>query len=98
MNTPKKFILIILPVLTFTFVFYAFLVRQTIVNVITREKVEKEANDILSSISDLETQYMNAKGSINLDMAYAQGFKNADSTIFITRGGLGQADQPNHIQ
>jgi len=63
-----------------------------------REKVEKEAGGVVSSISNLETQYMNAKNSVNLDVAYANGFKDVDSPIFITRGGLGQANQPNHIQ
>ncbi|MEK9184792.1 MAG: hypothetical protein AAB866_01335 [Patescibacteria group bacterium] len=95
---PKKIILTTLPVLICLFVFYIFLVRQTIINVVARENIEKNIGNMLSSISNLETKYMSVKGNISLDVAYAQGFKNADSPIFITRDGLGKATLSYRIQ
>ncbi len=98
MNITKKLILTTIPFLVCLFVFYIFLIRQTIINVVAREKIEKDTTNMLSSISNLETKYMNVKGNINLDVAYTQGFKNADSPIFITRDGLGKATLSYRIQ
>ena len=98
MNIIKKLILTIIPFLICLFVFYGFLIRQTIINVVARENIEKNVRNMLSSISNLETKYMSVKGNINLDVAYAQGFKNADSPIFITRDGLGKAILSYRIQ
>jgi len=97
-NFSQKIVLILLPCVVCVFLMYGFLVRQTILNVVNRENVGKENSRMLSSISSLEAQYMTAKANVNLEVAYAQGFKNADAPTFITRSGLGKADLSYRIQ
>ncbi len=97
-NIPRKLVVTLVPCLVCIFVVYGFLVRQTILNVVEREKAGKEMSGMLSSLSSLEAQYLGAKEGINLDVAYAKGFKDAESPSFITRGSLGKADLPLRIQ
>ena len=94
----KKIVVMLLAAMVCIVFLYGFFVRETILNVVAREKVNKEASVMLSSIAALEAKYMNIKENISLDLAYAQGFKDAGSPDFITRGPLGKIDQLSRIQ
>jgi hypothetical protein len=71
--------------LVLTFALYAYLVNKTIMNVVAREKTEREIASLSSSIGELEFKYMTAKNNITLDLAYAHGFHDATPSKFISR-------------
>lgn len=83
----KIFALLALAIVA-VFLMYGFLVRDTVLNVIAREKIGKEAHELLSTISSLEASYMDTKAHINLDVAYAHGFKDVHSPDFISPATL----------
>jgi hypothetical protein len=66
-------------------VLYGVLVKQTIVHVVEREKVQKEMRALNTEISGLETEYMAKKGEITLEFAYANGFVNPHATEYIAK-------------
>lgn len=77
---------------------YGYFVGKSIINVVVREEVEIHIAEVNSRISDLESSYIAKKNAINLDFAYAQGFKAVGEKTFVNRGTLvGRISQNNEI-
>ncbi len=70
---------------------YGFCVHAAVSNIVAREASIKAGDKIASSISTLEVAYANERNSINLESAYASGFKDATNPHYIHRGSLGRA-------
>jgi len=67
---------------------YGYFVSKSIVNVIIREEIEQDLAKVNSSISSLEYDYIVKKNSINLELAYSLGFKEAPNKKFVARKSL----------
>ncbi|MES3031099.1 MAG: hypothetical protein V4697_01655 [Patescibacteria group bacterium] len=67
---------------------YVFLLQKAIMNVVAREKVSKEIRHISTSVSELESKYLSAKNTINIELAHARGFKNTEVSTFISKKSL----------
>ncbi len=84
----RKIFYVLVSLIVIASSFYGFFVKQTIMDVVEREKIQKEARTITSDIGDLESEYIAEKGKITLEFAYAQGFRDALDTHYITRKTL----------
>lgn len=89
-NNERKTFYVLVALIGLMSFFYVFFVQQTIMNVVEREKTLKEARVVSSEIGDMESAYIALKNNITLDFAYAQGFKDADATEYISKRELGR--------
>ena len=67
---------------------YAFLLQKAIMNVVAREKISAEIRTTSTAVSELEAKYLTAKNTINIELAHAKGFKNAEVSNFISKKSL----------
>ena len=67
---------------------YAFLLQEAIMNVVAREKISAEIRTTSTSVSELEAKYLSVKNTINIELANAKGFKNAEVSNFISKKSL----------
>jgi cell division protein FtsL len=67
---------------------YMFLVHKAIVNVVEREKIVKDIREKSTIVSDLESKYLTAKNKINIELAHAKGFQDAEVTSYISKKSL----------
>lgn len=65
--------------------FYAVLINQTILNVVEQRKTESSIGRIQKNIADLELAYVTSENQINLEYAFANGFKTVAERHFVTR-------------
>ena len=75
--------LVLLVVMSFGLYVYA--LNAVIRNTVARQNLELVAADLSTQASSLEYAYINLKNKISIDMAYAQGFKDISSPIYISR-------------
>ncbi len=54
-------------------------------NVVAREKIERNIGALSTTIGDLEYKYMTIKNTVTLDLAYTRGFTDATPTQFLSR-------------
>ena len=65
---------------------YVYAVNRTVFNVVASTKAEKALAQSSAASADLESKYISLKNKINLDFAYAQGFKDASNQqVFIVK-------------
>lgn len=76
--------------LVFSSIMYAYLVNQTILNIVERENLEGDIITLNSNISELEFDYISLKNDINLDYAHSIGFVNVGKVKFASRKLPGQ--------
>lgn len=67
------------------FMTYAYMVNAAIMGAVNRQKVQVNITKLASQTSNLETEYIALKNSINLELAYTLGFKNESNTRFVAR-------------
>jgi len=67
---------------------YAFLVNQTVLNVVEREKIEKGITLLSSEVSRLEATYISRAQKIDLNLAYQMGFSEPKEKKFVSRAPL----------
>lgn len=81
----KKLFWILVVSLFFSVIFYAYLVNQTVLNIVERENIQDEITTLNSRISELEFKYIALKNNINLEYAHSLGFINAKNVKFASR-------------
>lgn len=64
---------------------YMYFVSVSVVNVVMRKEVDAEMAQLNSSISQLESRYIEMQHAVSSDFASLQGFVVADKKIFIDR-------------
>lgn len=69
--------------------FYIYFVNGAIINVVERQKIEKEIASINSRISDLESSYISLNNKINLEYAFSAGFVKVAKEKYVRRKTLG---------
>jgi hypothetical protein len=67
---------------------YVFFVHKAIVNVVEREKIVKDIREKATVVSDMESKYLVAKNKINIELAHAKGFQDAEVTSYISKKAL----------
>ncbi len=67
---------------------YMYLVNSTIVNVVGRQKIEKEISSINSRINDLESSYLSLNNQISFNYALSMGFVKLTSEKYVSRKAL----------
>ena len=65
---------------------YIFFVGRSIVSVVVREEIEFQIAGVNSDLSNLESDYLAKKDTINMAFAQERGFKSISKKIFINRG------------
>jgi len=68
---------------------YGLLVRDTIMNVVGRQNMEKEISALASSVGSLESDYISLKNNVTLELAYSKGFVANNSQKFVMKGDAG---------
>jgi hypothetical protein len=71
---------------------YGLLIGKIITNVVARQNIQKNLTALSSQVSNLEATYLTLQDSVNIDTAYAMGFKdvNNSDTQYITSNPSGQ--------
>ena len=64
---------------------YVYFVSASVVHVIARKEVDKEIAQVNSHISDLESQYINAKQAIDPGSVRHYGFVAAPKKVYIVK-------------
>lgn len=82
---------VLMACLFFTLCIYGYSLQRAIVNVVQREAIMKTINAKGSQVADLEAKYFSRKNSVSLDLAHAEGFKEAPVSMFISKKALGVA-------
>jgi hypothetical protein len=62
-----------------------YFVTDTVKNVVKRQNLESEISTLNSEIGDLEFKDISMKNDVTLDKALAMGFKEVETTKYITR-------------
>lgn len=66
-------------------VLYVIAINQTVRNVVARQKMQAELSQLTSKIGEMEFSYITAKNSIDLNKAYALGFKDVANNAYVQR-------------
>jgi hypothetical protein len=74
---------------------YGYLVRTTIVNIVTRENMEKELALVSSKVLSLESEYVKVKNNVTLEQAQNSGFIQASNQKFVTKTNTGSGFSVN---
>jgi hypothetical protein len=67
------------------FMAYVYFVSTSIADVVIRKEVDKKINDLGTSISQLEAEYIEMQHAVSSDIATHRGFLAVDTKIFIDR-------------
>jgi len=68
--------------------YYVYLVHSVIVSVVERETIVKDIRIKSTAISELEASYFLVKNNINIELAHAKGFEDAEVSSFISKKSL----------
>ncbi len=79
------FLLISLGLLTIS---YLFLLGNMVLNIVERKSLENEARTLASEVGEMELEYLELSGKIDLQLSYSRGFKEVKAT-YATRRSLG---------
>ena len=77
---------------------YIYFVNGAIINVVERQKIEKEITSINSRINDLESSYISLNNKINLDLAHSLGFVKVAKEKYVYRKTLSANLSLNRVQ
>ena len=69
-------------------ILYIYLLHSAISNVVYREKISKDNRILSTDISVLESKYFLVKNSIDMDLAYAKGFRDSEVNAFISKNPI----------
>lgn len=75
---------------------YIYFVNGAIINVVERQKIEREIISINSRIGDLESSYISLNKKINLEYAFSAGFVKVEKEKYVYRKALGANLSLNH--
>jgi len=76
----------LLSVLFVLIVLYGYFVNTTILHIVERKSLEKEASFVSASIAEFEADYLEIKRDITPELAYELGFMEAESVKFASHG------------
>lgn len=65
--------------------YYAVLISQTVLNAVKEREAQALIQELQKDIAELELAYIENENSLNMDYAYALGFRDVESRQFVTR-------------
>jgi len=65
--------------------YYAVLISQTVLNAVKERGAQTLIQELHKDIAELELAYIENENSLNMDYAYALGFRDVESRQFVTR-------------
>ena len=65
--------------------FYIFCINTTVRNVVSRQKLENQAEQLTLKIGNSEFQYIALKNKITLPLAHSLGFRDVLEKTFVSR-------------
>lgn len=68
---------------------YIVAIEMTVHNTVTREKLQNQSDTLATVVSQLEFQDIALKNNVDLNLAYAQGFKDVTAPVYISRAAAG---------
>lgn len=80
----RAFFLLVFVILTLIS-FYIYFISKSIINVIVREEISKDAVAVSSKIGELEFKYITHKNAINKEFAKQAGFEDIAEKKFVAR-------------
>ncbi len=80
---PKAIFWALLVVICFCLFSYGYMVRAAIVNIVTRQDMEKEVVTLSSKVLSLESEYHKIKNKVTLDSAMDMGFVSSPAHKFV---------------
>lgn len=78
--------------------FYLYFVNGAIINVVERQKAEKEIAALSSRVNDLDSDYLTLNNKINLDYALSLGFSAVGKEKYVSRKVLSVSVSLNHFR
>ena len=70
---------------------YLYFLSNTVYTTVLRQQAEKSIAFLEGSASTLESNYLNIKNTVTIELARARGFKDILSTQYISRKSLGKS-------
>ena len=64
---------------------YMYFVSMSVVDVVMRKEADSQIAEIGTSVSQLESQYIEMQHSVSSDIATMKGFVSADKKVFINK-------------
>lgn len=83
--TERKWVLSLLAVLAAVFVLYIYFVTSSVVQVVIRQELDREATEVKAKISELEVAYMSAQHAVSSEIASHEGYVDVEEKIYIDR-------------
>ena len=71
--------------------FYLYFVSHTVYTTVLRQQTEKSIAIIEGNMAELESEYLNAKNAVTIELARSKGFKNILATEYISRKPIGKS-------
>jgi hypothetical protein len=65
--------------------FYVMLISQTVLNAVDEIQAQNSIREIEKNIAELELAFIENENVLNMDYAYALGFKDVEKRHFVTR-------------
>ncbi len=84
-NQPVISFWVLVSVFFFCLFSYGYMVQASITNIVDRQIMEEEISLLASQVIDLESQYIQSKNAINLEMASNLGFVSNLNQKFVTK-------------
>ncbi len=79
----KSIFWIFFSVFIFLLVSYGFMVNNTIVNAVAKQKTEKDIVVLNSEVNSIESKYLVLKNNITVDLALSKGFAVNDNVKYV---------------
>jgi hypothetical protein len=64
---------------------YVGAIEATVHNTVTRQTLQNQSEALATVVSEMEFQDIALKNNVNLDLAYAHGFKDVTAPVYISR-------------
>lgn len=64
---------------------YMYFVSASVVHVVVRKEVDQEIASLVSSVSQLESQYIEAQHLVSNDIATQHGFQHITDPVYVNR-------------
>lgn len=81
-NKEKKIFWSLFSIFLFLLISYGIEINNTILNAVSKQKMEKEMISLNSDINSMEFEYIKAKNKITLDYANSMGFVSVSNDKF----------------
>lgn len=81
----EKIVIALIGLSLFLGTFYAVLISQTILNAVEERQAQSSIGELQKNIAELELAFIENENNLNMDYAYALGFKDVENRQFVTR-------------